>query len=369
MPYPAKFKRRKDDDSRAKNRLKNGANDSGKPNTAACDARRELLSQIMQFMERHDLNVSSANLSAICDALSGANPQLGETISSREISGHPIDQRWLDSNVRLNPATNDRMSELETLMDKLETSLARFAQTAKSAHDETSDHRGEIGRQIEKFEESDSLHSGGREVDRVIELSRAMLGRLEQVEHAMERSEAETGQLRDNLAQARQEADIDHLTRLPNRRAFERRLTIAAENARTKGQPLCVAFCDVDHFKKVNDQHGHDAGDRILCAIADTLSEIANDECFIARHGGEEFVLLFDGLGKEEAWRRLDATRRMMADRNLMNRQSGKSFGRITFSGGIAEVTEDIDTRSALARADEALYQAKAAGRNQIISI
>ncbi len=337
--------------------------------TVAREARHELLETITNFMVRHDLNITGQNLSVVCAALSGADRRLAEEFNSRETNCEPIDQRWLDKMARLDPGTNDRIVELEKLMDKLEHSIMRFAQTAKTAQDESCGHRGAIGRQIEQIERDAVDDSKAIRVERVIELSHAMLERLELVEEAMDRSQAETRELRSSLAEARQEADVDHLTRLPNRRAFERRLKSANHEARVNGQPLSIAFCDVDHFKQVNDRHGHEAGDRILCALADTLSEIANDECFIARHGGEEFVLLFYGLGKDEAWRKLDGVRRMMANRQLMNRETGKPFGKVTFSGGIAEVTEETNPRSALARADEALYQAKADGRNKIIAI
>ncbi len=361
MPYPLKR------NSKTKPNSSKPGNDP-LPLTTSRLARHELLGDINQFMTKHDLNVMGQNLSVVCEALSGSNPQLAEEFTAREINQEPIDQRWLDTITRLDPGTNERIAELEKLMDKLEYSLLRFAQTAKSAQDESSEQRGAIGRQIEEFERGAASDETGPSVDRVIELSNAMIDRLEQVEGAMERSQAETLELRSSLAEARQEADVDHLTRLPNRRAFERRLKSANDEARSNEQKLCVAFCDVDHFKQVNDTHGHEAGDRILCAIANTLSEIANDECFIARHGGEEFVLLFYGQDKDQAWRKLDGVRRMMASRQLLNRETGKPFGKVTFSGGIAEVTEDSDTRGALARADKALYDAKAQGRNQIIA-
>ncbi|MEL7446517.1 MAG: GGDEF domain-containing protein [Pseudomonadota bacterium] len=328
----------------------------------------DLLDSIGTFISKHHLQVTSANLSAICAGLSGENAKLADAISQREASGQPIDQRWLDTLTRFDLESNDRLNELETLMDKLEHSLIRFARSAKNAQDETSGHRNQLDRHITQMRRGDVSGRTGSEFERIIELSRSALSQLEQVEKTMERSQTETSELRDDLAKARIEADVDHLTRLPNRRAFERRLNSAAAEARAKKEPLCVAFCDVDNFKSVNDRYGHEAGDRILCAIADTLSAIASDECFIARHGGEEFVLLFYGFTKERAFRKLESARRAMAGRRLMDRETGKPFGRITFSGGIAEVTEDIDTRSALARADQALYKAKEAGRNKILS-
>jgi len=329
------------------------------PEGRAEEARRQLLERIGEFVTRHDLAVTASNMATICGALSGSHPELAGALVQREAAGEPIDQRWLDTLARLDPDGHSRIAALETLSDKLEYALMRFAQTARAAQSETSDHRGAIGEQIETL-------TGPEGLTQVLELSHAMLERIEQVEEAMARSKAETERLRENLAKARIEADVDHLTRLPNRRAFERRLVSAALEARGRGEPLALAFCDVDHFKQVNDRHGHAAGDRVLCALAANLSEAAGDTCFVARHGGEEFVLLFYGLGKEAACRRLDAIRRAQAARQLMNRDTGQPFGRITFSAGVAEVTEDADTRSALARADAALYRAKQEGRNRV---
>lgn len=335
---------------------------AGNPQTAARaeEARRALLVRIADFVIQHDLAVTANNMASVCGGLSGANPELAQAFATREMAGEPIDQRWLDTLARIDPDGPARIAELETLMDKLEYALMRFAQTAHSAQAETSVHRGAIGLQIDAM-------AAPADIAQVLDLSRAMLARIEQVEAAMARSEAETAQLRENLVKARMEADVDHLTRLPNRRAFERRLVTAAMEARAKGEPLSLAFCDLDHFKQINDRHGHESGDRVLCAMATGLIDYAGDSFFVARHGGEEFVLLFYGLDKEAARQRVDAIRAAQAARQLMNRENGLPFGRITFSAGIAEVTEDPDTRSALTRADAALYRAKQEGRNRVV--
>jgi diguanylate cyclase len=325
----------------------------------AAEARRALLEKITEFFTRHELAVTPANMATVCGALSGSQPEFASALVRREAAGEPIDQRWLDTLARLDADGHSHIAALETLSEKLEYTLERFAETARDAQAETHDHRGAIGEQVEAL-------GASAELTQVIDLSRAMLARIEEVEAAMARSEAEVDRLRDNLAQARTEADVDHLTRLPNRRAFERRFAAAAAEARVAGTPLTVAFCDVDHFKLVNDRHGHAAGDRVLCALAASFAEMAGESCYTARHAGEEFVLLFAGLDKEAAHGRLDAIRRALAARVMMNRDTGLPFGKITFSGGVAEVTEDTDTRGALARADAALYRAKQQGRNRI---
>lgn len=368
MPYSSTVRRMRQREAALTAKVSNPA----KPVSRAEEARRELLDSISAFILDHNLDVTAVNLGLVSGALSGANTGLAEAFALRQASGEPIDQRWLDTVARLDPGTSDRMTELEQLMDRLEYSLMRFSQTAKSAQDETSDGREALGAQIEAMSAvNDGAAEQGAGIEamaQMMELSRTMLERIEKVESAMERSQAESGELRENLAKARMEADVDHLTRLPNRRSFERRFESATKEALSDGKSLSVAFCDVDHFKAINDTHGHEAGDRILCAIANTLNEIAGDQCFVSRHGGEEFVMLFYGLDKEAAWRKLDGVRRVLASRRLTNRDTGKPFGKVTFSGGVAEVTDAEDPRSALASADEALYQAKKEGRNRIVA-
>lgn len=337
------------------------------PLSVADAARRELLEQISDFLSRHDLAATPGNLALIASALSGSNRELARAFAERQRSQQPIDQRWLDTLDRLNPASERHTAELELLVEKLDDALMRFGQSARFAESETSDHRGAIGAEVSALAARAAGGVAGAEIAQLLGLSHAMLERLEAIEQAMQRSRAETEELRRSLAEARLEADIDHLTGLPNRRAFERRFAMAASSARLRGEPLSVAFCDVDHFKSVNDSHGHDAGDRVLKMIGAVLGERASDACFVARHGGEEFVLLLPGHDKQRALETVDAMRRQLAARHLINRANGKPFGRITFSGGIAEVTEAEDDRSALARADAALYRAKQEGRNRIL--
>src|SRR3546814_12777909 len=106
--------------------------------------------------------------------------------------------------------------------------------------------------------------------------------------------------LRRSLERAKRDAELDYLTGLPNRRAFELLLDRHHKEARAALEPLSVAFCDIDEFKKVNDLHGHEAGDRVIKALADTLDRIENDHCQVETTGGEEFVMRFRGMTLHE---------------------------------------------------------------------
>ena len=137
--------------------------------------------------------------------------------------------------------------------------------------------------------------------------------------------------------------------------------------AAAEDTPLSVAFCDIDHFKSINDNHGHDTGDRILKMVADALSEGAGEDAFVGRFGGEEFLILFDGIMARRAAMRVDEIRDELSGRHLVSKTTGEPLGTVTFSAGIAQLLPGENDGEMLRRADEALYNAKNGGRNRVI--
>jgi len=103
-----------------------------------------------------------------------------------------------------------------------------------------------------------------------------------------------------------------------------------------------------------------------LKLIAESFAAISNEKCHVARHGGEEFVMVIKGMPVLEAYGSLDALRRNLVERRLVNRLTQEPFGQISFSGGIADVFACGDPRIALRAADTALHRAKRMGRNRI---
>jgi diguanylate cyclase len=198
-------------------------------------------------------------------------------------------------------------------------------------------------------------------------LTRAMMERTMTIETELASSERRAEALQTSLDETRRLADMDHLTGLPNRRAFDHMLEREVREAQAANESLCVAFVDIDHFKRVNDTHGHPAGDRVLKFVGETLNRIADARCFVARHGGEEFAVIWRNHTVDMAWRKLDSARADIAERRLVNRANDTPFGRITFSGGIADVFAYPERSAALKAADEALYIAKHSGRNRIL--
>lgn len=325
--------------------------------------RSELLQQIVDFLMDNDLAVSPANLLAAHGAFSGSDMKLARKISACQMAGETINQDWLDAQAEREPENANREKEIEKIVTRLEGSISAFTATTRSARTAAADYNSELLQHVEQVHEADAT---GQMITSLADLAKAMLERTRQVEEDMKRSEREAEKLRHSLAKAQREAEVDHLTGLPNRRAFEGLLETHYREAQKAIEPLCVAFCDIDHFKQVNDTHGHDTGDRVIQAIGQVLARISNENCHVARHGGEEFVMLFRGLNRREALEQLDRAREAMADRRFVNRTTDEPIGKITFSGGIADVFSYTTTRDALRAADEALYRAKEGGRNRI---
>lgn len=158
----------------------------------------------------------------------------------------------------------------------------------------------------------------------------------------------------DDLQVAAQE---DPLTGIANRRGFLAQIDVLSKDQR-RG---CVAIIDIDHFKQVNDQLGHDEGDRVLAAFADRLSAQLRRVDKVARWGGEEFVIFFHGAAEDEACWSLARIASQMRQEPI-----GRIHGRpISFSAGVCRWTGDA-VDGAIAAADTALYEAKQSGRDRI---
>ena len=172
-------------------------------------------------------------------------------------------------------------------------------------------------------------------------------------------------ELNDARAALEYQASHDDLTGLMNRGAVMRALEAAIEQGRANGTTLQVGLLDIDHFKQVNDCHGHPAGDEVLREAAHRLWSNLRSGDLVGRYGGEEFLVLVNGevADTPEFFERL---RSSIAERPF---ETGSVALRVTLSGGFVEV-DPRDSRSLsdiLATADQMLYQAKASGRNRIL--
>jgi diguanylate cyclase (GGDEF)-like protein len=160
------------------------------------------------------------------------------------------------------------------------------------------------------------------------------------------------------------QATHDPLTGMFNRRAILDHLNKKLAHTRRHGQALAVGICDIDHFKQINDTHGHQTGDDILCELAASLKEALREDDTVGRMGGEEFLIVSTMQAGSDGLTLFARIRSQIAQTALATRSGGLH---ITISIGVATAVAGSTVDSLLERGDLALYQAKNEGRNRVV--
>ncbi len=175
---------------------------------------------------------------------------------------------------------------------------------------------------------------------------------------------------RPQIARQRHEADVlvteartDALTGLKNRRSFDEELKRQFAQRQRQGIVFSLLLIDLDHFKQVNDTHGHPAGDLVLQSVAQLLTKTLREMDLVYRHGGEEFAVICPGSRLHEAATAAERIRQTVETTPVLLKDSSI---RLTLSVGVAEVGGSEAAEGLLQRVDEALYAAKHAGRNRV---
>jgi diguanylate cyclase len=203
--------------------------------------------------------------------------------------------------------------------------------------------------------------------DLVTELSKSV-NRASRLEMNFFEANRELNEIRACLDQAEQRAKTDVLTGLPNRLAFEEFFGDARAKAGKNGRPLSVLLIDVDHFKRFNDDFGHGVGDQVLRLIARVLQERVREQDLPARYGGEELIAVLPDLDLAACTAVAENIRKSIAECRITRRSTGSALPSITVSIGVAQWRPGESMSEMIERCDRALYEAKDAGRNRVLT-
>ena len=212
--------------------------------------------------------------------------------------------------------------------------------------------------QIDQFR--DILASVIREAQRMVNHNQAL-------EMELERSSKSMQQLKTEMETIRQEAYIDTLTAIPNRKKFDLEVVRLVAEARDEDTPIALIFIDIDHFKSFNDTYGHQIGDQVLRLVARAFRESLKGQDFFCRYGGEEFVIILPKTPLEGAGKIADILRESIKGKDIRNKATNESLTRVTISSGVAQLGDKEKIDDWITRADQALYQAKKKGRNCVV--
>lgn len=179
----------------------------------------------------------------------------------------------------------------------------------------------------------------------------------------LQESEQNADEIKNLLSFQKYRINHDSLTGLPNRESYDEHILDSLQRWKRSSKVLSLAVCDIDHFKRINDNFGHLAGDKVLKKVAMIFKSSTRTVDFIARIGGEEFVFIFEQTNSKEAFRVLEKLRKLVEDCLFYYRDKKVD---VTVSFGLTTVIESDDIESLFMRADNAMYKAKNAGRNRV---
>jgi diguanylate cyclase len=263
---------------------------------------------------------------------------------SRFVAGHDLDQtERRASNDTLNTQITGEMRALGDTVDG-GADLVTIRRQLRSRLDS-------IGRHLHEFRE--------REEER----ARQTRERTDQMRSRMEELEREARKLHASLADEKRLSLLDSLTRIPNRLAYEQRMEDELDRWRRFSQPTCIAACDIDYFKRINDSYGHRAGDKVLQVVAECFAACVRSTDFVARYGGEEFVFILPGSTPDDGLKLMNRIREKVSEIGFHFRGSPVS---VTISCGLTALHPDDGADDAFDRADKAMYRAKDEGRNRV---
>ena len=295
-----------------------------------------------------------------CDAM---RVKLGEGLSARgirSVSELLRDTRGRQAQLRVE---RERARDaLKSLINRMLTELGELGSQTGRFHDS-------VGRYADVIEKADSLESLAGVVREMVEESRTVQALVQQTQTRLQDEHtkaseltAKVGELETELRRLSDEVSTDQLTQIANRRGLLQAFEAERARAGRDGSGLAIGLLDIDNFKRLNDELGHSAGDEALKALAAVVSRTLRPTDKVARYGGEEFVVLLPQTPVDEGQQILTRLQRTLSG-GLFMHENKQVF--VTFSAGVTAYRADETIETALERADQALYEAKRAGKNR----
>lgn len=313
------------------------------------------------------LTASARNYELWYAHVEGGNPALSQAIQralkiadhvseevAQELYGKYIQHADLSRDVL------DLVARLNNETSKIHNTIEQSGESA-AGHDEAlSGLSGQLHQSSEDYPAVAAL------LEDMVNVATNMREQNEKLKSSLTEAANEISSLQRDIEAVQADATTDALTGVANRAAFDKSLKDEMEEAAEDGEPLSLMFADIDHFKKFNDQWGHQTGDQVLKLVAQVMKSNVKGRDVLARYGGEEFAVILPGTTLENAQKLAEIIRGSVEARHLRKRRTNEDLGVITMSIGVSAMRPDDNSESIIERADQCLYAAKEAGRNCI---
>lgn len=329
----------------------------------------ELLRKVLALMGQHDAAFNPVSFAVWYEFAAGMNVRLTQAIE-RALQSEPRLSNDTLLRVYQDCVAEADVAAIQGISAELQRMMAGMAKGALR----TGDQAGTFGEQLRDLTAALKTNDASAMTPLLTPLlTQALVGTTQMRSSAQEleqqviASQREIERLQADLARARDEAVLDPLTRVLNRKGFDVRLASLLAQPPRADRTHCLIMLDIDHFKYVNDTHGHVMGDRVIQALSEVLRSCVSDEAHaVARYGGEEFAILLPHCTLEYGVKLADAVRQRTRAMRIRDRRTQEVVLTVSISGGVAAMQPGDDAPDLIARADGALYQSKQAGRDRV---
>jgi diguanylate cyclase len=296
----------------------------------------------------------------------GDNPAIGQVMGSHIAAHKPFSMALLQD-LRMRCLSSARTARaMESLSTNMSDAINAVLVKLEAAGREAVHYSNQLNAASGELDNQRSPDDLRDLVAGLIGATRAMEERTKSLEGELQRSSEQVSELRTKLDSVRKESLTDPLTGISNRKAFDDAVAQAMAPI-AEGELVSVLLCDIDHFKKFNDNWGHQTGDQVLKLVANCLSDNVKGRDTAARYGGEEFAVLLRGIALGDATKIADQIRATVETKKLVKKSTGDILGSITISIGIAQFHGSEAPEIVIRRADACLYGAKHHGRNLVV--
>jgi diguanylate cyclase len=328
-----------------------------------------LLKLVIAEMSLHDAPFNPVTFTVFYEHLAGINPGLTQALRHARQLEPRLQAATLLRLFRDHVAAADDAAA-ETVRRDFQRVMAEVAESATRTGESARSYGSQLAGLSKVLEEAEPQASAAALSPQLSDMAHGT-EHMQTVVAALEQSVADGAEqilkLREALERTRVEAVTDALSRLRNRKGFDQALREALATQPPTGLTPCLVILDIDHFKRVNDTHGHPVGDSVIETLGQTLSRFADDPNMLAaRIGGEEFAVLLRAATPAQAKQIAEAICGMVRAMKIRKRDTREVIVTVTVSAGVAARLPGDDGAALMAAADAALYRAKQAGRDRV---
>ncbi len=325
----------------------------------------ELLRIVLGKMGAHAGDYQPVGYAVWYEYVRGSVPPLQAEVDALLRAGSRLSPRQtqglFDRHLRDRPETAlaNARAGLLALLSQVQTAIGDVAITS-AAYDTT----------LRSFEGDLARHDSGtdlqRQLDGVLAHTNEIRTSITTLGDELNDNKAEVGRLTDELKKLREDVLTDPLTGLANRRGFDVAIAALKSASDESGEAFSIVMLDIDHFKRVNDTHGHLFGDRVIQQVATTMRSCVRGGDTAARYGGEEFALLLPSTAARGAATVAEYIGNALQKERIGATKQHPGIGPVTVSSGVATYRLGESVEACIGRADQALYAAKHGGRNRV---